>query len=454
MDIRTTSALALSLSLFIFIFNAAFGLPVQFLRAESGLLLQIAHSPNWLNEFSRYVTRAYAGHFIPVAFSLELLQTRLFGPNETLWAMRQSIALALLITAATYNSVTLYGITHPGASTSSKRIVAIAIASCFAFNPFVIEMLSWPFMWFQFVCLTGMAVSLCFLLAFIKEPSHGRAFGVTLPAYASIHFLGIGLAISASALATLFIASMCLRQSRKAIPAIVVGLVLTAIHSIPSVMDGGGATGPIRVVDSIARYFTLFIEQPIAAVRATFATPWLPFPALSVIKTQSVLGAGVFVVVGACLSQKWSRAFLSKDQASIASASALTFAFLAFCAICLLSVARLRAETDNAALVAFVIGGRYLIFPIFCAFLAAPVIIQPKTSARILAPIVTVVFAISAVVFVRDVVPNLWPDRTLSHREMWHRMSSNPNEVIDLTRYGEFRGTSCLYRKALDAPPC
>ncbi len=437
----------------LWVFNQRFGFPIQFLRAESGLVLQQAYSPNWWEWIKPCLTAAYGGHFIPAALSTELLTSWTFGPNEALWSIRQALVLAAMVVCAGYTVQKSILNLHPSVEKRASVIIGLAISLSFAVHPFAIELFSWPFMWMQMACLACVALALYWLMEFINEPTGRSAFLCTLSAYASMHFFGIGLAISVAGLICLALSAYSAGASAKARSAIIVGASLTLLHAIPTAQSGGGRDGPVQISASVSRFLTLIVEQPIAAIRATFSTPWLSVPDLQSQTVQTISGAACLLVITIMLAKLWTSA-ASGEGRRIALASAITFPLLAYLGTCLLTVARIRAETDHAALSPFLVGGRYLIFPMFFGMLTLSVAFRPNRFNAAISLVVLAWFITSSAFFVRDVAPSLWPDRLLSNQEIWSQLEKDPTQNVDLTRYREFKGGSCLYSSITGGPPC
>lgn len=435
-------------------FNYQFGFPVQFLRAESGLLLQEAYSSDWWRWIEPCFTSAYGGHFIPAALSFELLNTRMIGPSELLWGIRQALFLGLMAVTVAVAMKSVICLINPTANRGISLGIAVFLSLSLTAHPFMLELFSWPFMWMQMACLTCAALSLHRLMEFISKPTRANAFWCTISAYASMHFLGIGLAVSAATIISLSLSAYAIGEFPKARAALASGLFLTVLHAIPSALSGGGKDGPIQVFSSAARFLTLVIEQPLAAMRAMFATPWLAMPEFPSVEYQIVSGAAVLIIIIAGFARLWADAAATGSNNKIALAASLTYPLAAYLGVCLLTVARLRAETDESVLQPFMIGGRYLIFPMFFGALIFAIAFRPDHTGLLASVIVLVALSVSSALFVRDSAPHLWPDRLLSNQKAWERIQSNPAETFDMTRYGEFAGDSCRYSSLTGGPPC
>lgn len=378
------------------IYYRLFGFPTQYMRAESGVFMQIAHLPKdqALEEMSRYLLRAYSGHFSPLGFCAEFLQSRLFGPNELPWFIRQCMALAV------FSSVTSAAVRE--VLPTKSLTAALALTAIVAFHPFMAELVSWPFMFFQIACLTCLSAAMLFLSRFAKNPTAKNAWLCSMSGYVSMHFFGVGLAISAATLSTLLLTAFVLGRLRTAAPGLVLGGVITALHAIPMMLDGGGSNGVIQTQASVIRFFVLITEQPLAALRSTIVTPWIISPNLTIPNTHAIWG--VALVAGICigLATSWRKAAAFE---TLGNTPAMTLVLGVYFLTCILIVARLRAELDATSLTVFLIGGRYLIFPLFFGILA----LATCRIRSVFAVIAAIAMMISTAVFVRTGAPDVWP---------------------------------------------
>src|SRR5947209_2383178 len=72
--------------------------PIQFLRAESGLYLSVSHSDVATQKrfTQKFFTESYGGHYTPFAFLAEFETARWVGTSRAIWRWRQIIAVAIL----------------------------------------------------------------------------------------------------------------------------------------------------------------------------------------------------------------------------------------------------------------------------------------------------------------------------------------------------------------------
>jgi hypothetical protein len=417
-------------------------------------MLQAAYSPNWREMMAPFWTSAYGGHYAPLAFSLEFLSARIFGFNELPWSVRDALILAVLIVAIGQTMRSIAVRVWPLGGRKFALVGFLSISLALSANISVMEMLSWPFMWMQFACLACMAISLNALVSFISEPARKKAFMCVLSAYASMHFFGVGIAISSAALVSLSLAAWSLHKLSEARLALVLGSALTVVHAVPSALNSGGQNGPVQVLTSFKRYFSLIVAQPTSTFTSTFIWPFPSIPTSDSIGTQTIFGLAFFVALTLTMFAMWFSAYRSRSPRSVVVAASFTFPCLAFFATCLLIVGRLRAEVGDHVLAGFTIGPRYLIFPLVFSAFALPLVIPPNRFTAGLGVAAAFTSALATALVVHTLAPVVWPDRLRSHQEMWDRIVANASEDISLNGYGEFGGSSCLYAHITGGAPC
>jgi hypothetical protein len=72
----------------------------------------------------------------------------------------------------------------------------------FLFQPFMLEMVSWPFIFFQLLALTLTAISASSLAQYVQEPRPRTSLAFVFLAYSTMYVLGVGVAVSVAPLAT------------------------------------------------------------------------------------------------------------------------------------------------------------------------------------------------------------------------------------------------------------
>jgi hypothetical protein len=171
----------------------------NFLRAESGWFLFLSHSdPAVQRGFEKVLlTKSYHGHFAPSGFLVEFATAKLVGTYAGFWRWRQITVLALL--AATLflfvrNSGYALQLSRLKASMSAASLTVILI-----FQPQMREFVAWPFMILQLFWLLLSVLALMSLVQMAQHPSETKwSWLAAAAAYASLHFLGLGMATVAA----------------------------------------------------------------------------------------------------------------------------------------------------------------------------------------------------------------------------------------------------------------
>lgn len=74
---------------------------ILFLKAESGLYLEAAFSSiDAQRRFAKdFMLVSQNGHFTPLVFIFEFIQSKIYGSNESLWFWRQMLVCGILATS-------------------------------------------------------------------------------------------------------------------------------------------------------------------------------------------------------------------------------------------------------------------------------------------------------------------------------------------------------------------
>jgi hypothetical protein len=167
----------------------------NFLRAESGWFLFLSHSsPAVQQGFKKaLLTKNFWGHYTPFAFLAEFETAKVVGTNGAFWKWRQITLLALLAT-------TLFLLVRrSGAAMGLPRVQTIfsagALTAVLVLQIQMRDFIAWPFMIMQ---LFWLLFSLCALMSLVRMaqcPAETKwPWFAAAAAYASLHFLGLGLA--------------------------------------------------------------------------------------------------------------------------------------------------------------------------------------------------------------------------------------------------------------------
>jgi hypothetical protein len=176
----------------------------NFLRAESGWYLFLSHSSPVVqhNTEKDFWTTSFNGHYAPLAFLAEYETAKLVGTHGWFWKWRQITVLALLATILflfVRNSGCALQLSRLRASLSATGLTAILI-----FQAQMREFIAWPFMGMQLFWLLFSMIALLALVQMAASPGQTLWPWVAAgAAYASLHFLGLGLATVAATVAVL-----------------------------------------------------------------------------------------------------------------------------------------------------------------------------------------------------------------------------------------------------------
>jgi hypothetical protein len=176
----------------------------NFLRAESGWFLFLSHSaPAVQHDVEKdLLTTSFNGHYAPLAFLAEFATAKMIGTHASFWKWRQITVLALLATILflfARNSGYALQLSRPRASLSATGLTAILI-----FQAQMRDFIAWPFMILQLFWLLFTVISLLSLVQMARRPAKTLWPWVAAgAAYASLHFLGLGVATVAATAAAL-----------------------------------------------------------------------------------------------------------------------------------------------------------------------------------------------------------------------------------------------------------
>lgn len=210
----------------------------NFLRAESGWFLYLSHSsPEIEHGFEKaLLTRNFWGHYAPIAFLAEFETAKLAGTSGGFWKWRQITVLALLATA-----LFLFA-RDTGAAMGLKSLRAIssawALTSILVFQIQMRDFVAWPFMIMQLFWLLCSVIALLSLVRMTQRPSEAKwPWLAAAAAYASLHFLGLGIATVAATAVTM-VGIWWVRRNNPSSPAAKIAaplfslLVMATLHAI------------------------------------------------------------------------------------------------------------------------------------------------------------------------------------------------------------------------------
>ncbi|PWU00635.1 MAG: hypothetical protein C5B51_24785 [Terriglobia bacterium] len=415
-------------------------LHIAMFLGESGYLQNVAASNAQVlrvieHDWFRY---NYNGHYIPLAFNAELLTTKLFGTNETLWKLRQ-LGLVSLLGVAVF---TLFFFV------SSLKLTDFRICFCVAGVPTLIllsmplmsDLVHWPFMSLQLVSITMSIIGVLFLVTLTgrrETPSRWLPWACVVTSYAALHCSGIGLSAAGAMIVCLATLWYLLHDRPEPYGGVARSLekplltltALTVVHALvmvygtkPSELARGAANVPAGIGE-------LFIQSGafIAAVihvlgMQLWGPQGFPIPRQDFLSYDAAYGWGFIilaVLTGAGLFL-WCERRPGPWRLTVCSLYVFGMADI----LLLSSIVVVRLRTDPTPLANYLIGSRYIvpfcvaaIILLFLAILAIPV------SSRLLvfagAGGLILATQVGQYTYDRNVAPLVWPAERLSHAASW-----------------------------------
>ncbi|MGZ4992225.1 MAG: hypothetical protein ACXWE3_14240 [Methylobacter sp.] len=406
-------------------------------RAESGMWLQMVFAPaatQW--ELIRLSLSSYNGHYLPIVFLAEFVQAKIFGTNELLWFWRQMLVVGMFgIACASF----AYYIARTVLPTAWA--VAFAFGTCFffLFQPYVLEMATWPMMAMQFLALTLTILSASMLVRYLDKPVTGRLVIFILFGYASMHASGVGIAMSGAALFTgaglllilKYAGAVSENDVKKGLIALAGAAALTAIHGFLMVR---GAPVPQAVGEPLSslgiaiRFFALLMDSIYAGLRSIiWLNGGLISPRFDKQNVDACCGVG-FLAISILILVVLMRHYLKTNRKEYLYAFAvIAYPLTALLIYIALIVVRLRSIAPDEAVLPYLIGGRYVIFPSFFMFIMGSAIwlLLFRTIGKfsaILPFFCSISAAIGAAIFVTTEMPHIWPNTMVDHMSAWNNL--------------------------------
>jgi hypothetical protein len=411
------------------IYCRSLGLHADFLRAESGLYLNMAFvdsDSRWA--FVRgFLTGSYNGHYTPLAFLAELGFARLFGATEHLWFWRQMLVAGALGTALAFSGYRLSRASHLSVATSV--VCAAALGTFFLCQPIMLEILSWPFMAMQLIALALTAASIASLASYVTSHRVSHFAWFIGLAYGSMHFFGVGLAISLAAIVTAGSLSIWLGVfGRRERAILVIATLATAGHAFMMLHNGtvpAQMGEPLSIAGNLSRFGMVLMDSIYAALRSMWASGGFVWPRMDVMGSEAVYGFGLMATFAMLLIGVLVKSRVERRTDLLVPASVTLYAFLCLLAYIAMVVARLRAVPSDDILLTYLIGPRYVIFPSAFLFMAGaawvPFIVRRLgrvgTGVVVMASITA---AVGTLVFAHASMPVIWPYTVVDSQQGWN----------------------------------
>ncbi|WP_417385600.1 hypothetical protein [Gimesia sp.] len=316
-------------------------------------------------------------------------------------------------------------------------MTALSIGVIFGFQPIMTTLIAWPFMAFQFICLSLSAISFYFLVQYAQTANRVRLWQALVFGYLTMHTLGTGLAVSLSVLftATLLIAlrwysvpDRKLLQLLKSLVPVYIVSILTAGHAILMTIGITPDTESEKVslLTTAIRFGGLLIEMLHNSLKYLWAPGGLSLPELRGLEADSVYGWGlVLLVMTAVISHCLKYLKAPADDQSLVRIVLLTAPSLTLCLIVAMISYRAQTVADDDILISYIIGDRYLIFSSFFGFLFCVGLFLNSKQAFSKTAVACLVIAASVslagnTTFMLTTAREIWPTKNISHTQFWN----------------------------------
>lgn len=414
----------------------------NFLRAESGWYLFISQStPVVQDNFVKdLLTKSFKGHYTPLAFLSEFVTAKLVGTHGGFWKWRQISFLALVATAQflfLHLSATAFQLSRFKAS-----FLAAAITALLIFQPQMRDFISWPFMIFQLLWMLTSVVALISLVQMTRFPAEAIWPWLTAAAgYASLHFLGLGIATVAATAAGMAWIWWTVRRSKSsnaskiAVPllSMVVIATLHAVIMVKSVRPDDMVTPPgwqpLSFLMSVLGFIPNFA---FATLRSLFSTAEAKPESWQVIHDWpyglAILFGFAFMLCLALL--RYRREPTTRNQARLVFHIFTSVSFLTMIALISLRVWRIPSPNGFGDYLA---GSRYLIPGSFAlAGLTAELLCLVDFMSVFASAFFSLGLGVCVILgnfqFAANIRPKSQPRAMISHENVWRSIVSMARE--------------------------
>ena len=413
----------------------------NFLRAESGWYLFLSHSSPVVqhNTEKDFWTTSFNGHYAPLAFLAEYETAKLVGTHASFWKWRQITVLALLATILflfVRNSGGALQLSRLRASLSATGLTAILI-----FQGQIREFIAWPFMILQLFWLLCTMISLLALVQTARHPAKILWPWVAAgAAYASLHFLGLGIATVAATAATLAGIWFGTRHhafsnaSKFAFPLLSM-IALMALHGVLMLKlapTNASISSPGQFTPFLAASLGFIPNFALATLRGLFSagqpTPdeWQSAP-------HWLNGLAILLAFGFLVTSTFFRFLREPTVRNRTSFVLQTFASVSFLTILALISVRVWREPPSHGFADYLTGSRYLIPSSFAlAGVMVELLFLFASAPVFLNAILSVGLAVCAVIgnlqYAANVYPKVKPRSMISHASAWQAVVAMARE--------------------------
>jgi len=414
----------------------------NFLRAESGWYLFVSQStPVVQDNFVRdLLTKSFKGHYAPLAFLSEFATAKVVGTHGGFWKGRQIVVLALVATALflfVRLSADAFQLSRLKAGLSAAALTAILI-----FQPQMRDFISWPFMILQLLWMLTSVLALMGLVQMARFPSEAIWPWLAAAAgYASLHFLGLGIATVAATAAGMAGIWWTLRRSdssnaRKIVVPLLSMIAIATLHAVvmvksvrPDDMVTPPGWQPLAFLMSSLGFIPNFA---FATLRSLFSTGPATPEAWQTMHDWPY-GLAILLGFGFLLGLAFRRCRREPTARNRARLVLHTFAAVSFLTMIALISFRVWREPSPHGFGDYLAGPRYLIPSSFAlAGIIAELLLLVALTPVFLSAFLNLGLGVCAILgnfqFAVSIKPRLDPKSTISHKSAWRSIVAMARE--------------------------
>ena len=411
----------------------------NFLRAESGWYLYLSHSaPSIQHSFEKVLlTKSFYGHYAPLGFLGEFATAKLAGTHAWFWKWRQITVIALLATMLflfVRNSGYALDLPRLNSTLAAAGLTAILI-----FQALMRDFVAWPFMFLQLFWLLFSLLALMSLMQMAQRPSEKIwAWFAAAAAYASLQFLGLGIATVAATAAGMAGIWWIMRRSTPVdaarIPVPLLNLIAIAtLHAVitlrfphAEVVAQSPAWQPVSFLmaslDFIPNFFFAILQSLFDASRLTLngwpsAYAW-PYGLAILLGFGSLLGHSLFRCLRECTARNRTRFILR------------TFAVVSFFTIIAMMAFRQWRDPSPEGFALYLVAPRSLIPGSFAlAGIFAELLLLAASMPVLLNAILNLALGVCVIMGNLHFAANAYPKKSMiSHKRAWQSVVAMARE--------------------------
>ena len=414
----------------------------NFLRAESGWYLFTSHSaPGIQHDFAKdLLTKSFGGHYAPLGFLAEFATAKLAGTHAWFWKWRQITVLAFLAAM-----LFLFACNAGRALELPKRkagLSAAGLTAILVFQPLMRDFIAWPFMILQLFWLLFTVLALMSLVQLAQRPSERIwAWLAVAAAYASLQFLGLGMATMAATAAGMAGIWWIIRRSTRVDAARIAAPLLSmiAIAILHAVITLKFARAEIAAVSpgqlplpSLIGTLGFIPQFAFAILRSLFSASQLTLDGWPTTRGWPY-GLAIVLGFGFLLGHSFRRCLREETVRNRTRFILQTFAIVSFLTMISLMVFRQWRSPSPEGFAIYLVGPRYLIPGAFVlAGVGAELLFLVASAPIVLNAILNLALGIYAIVgnlqFAANVYPRVEPKSMISHERAWQAIVAMARE--------------------------